>query len=148
MKKYYVFVFIALSLLFSGIAFASTPMEQVKEKIAVIKFLGTQNGWRVTHNDYYDQMNQGGEDSYDFNLEKGMKYTITAVGDKDSNDIDLVLYDENGHEVSRDYKNDGVPVVEVTPRWSGSFSLKVKMYSCLNNPCYFGICIVGKNSDQ
>lgn len=117
---------------------------QVKKQVALVKAAGEQGGWQVTHSTKYHEMPKGRSNSFSLNLEKGWAYKIIAVCDNDCSDLDLVLYDENNNEISKDLGNDSLPMVEVTPRWTGRFSLRVTMYSCSNSPCFYGITVLGK----
>lgn len=134
--------FISLSI--STTTLGGTFTDQVKRQLEAIKQISANDGWEETHNDKLDKLNNGGNDSFSFTLRKGTKYKIVSVCDNHCKDIDLILYDENNNEVSRDTSTDSLPIIDVNPRWSGKFSLKVKMASCTNNPCYYGISILGK----
>lgn len=122
--------------------------DQVKAQLALIKLAGSQSGWEETHNDKFDKLDDGESDSFSFRLQKGRSYKIISVCDNDCSDLDLILYDENDQEISKDNGDDSMPMVEVRPKWTGRFSLKVRMYSCKNNPCYYAICILGKGSNE
>lgn len=56
-------------------------------------------------------------------------YKLIGVGDDTVRDLDLELYDENWHLISRDTSTDNVPIVHVTPRWTGTFYYKIVAYS-------------------
>ncbi len=133
-----------LGLSISAPAFANEYTGQVKAQLAAVQLLLQQNGWRETHNTIYDKLKHGGTDTYVFTLKKGITYKIISVCDEDCADLDLVLYDENGNEISRDTSNDSAPIVDANPAWTGQFRLKVKMYSCRKDPCYYGITVLGQ----
>jgi hypothetical protein len=50
--------------------------------------------------------------------------TVVVEGDHDT-DLDCWLYDENGNIVDSDEDSTDICVLEVTPRWTGKFSLRV-----------------------
>ncbi|MBN1335913.1 MAG: hypothetical protein JXB39_08140 [Deltaproteobacteria bacterium] len=59
-------------------------------------------------------------------LTQGMETVLIGVGDaKRILDLDLVVLDPHGQEVTRDTLTDNVPVVRVTPRQSGTYVVKV-----------------------
>jgi hypothetical protein len=118
--------------------------DQVRVQLALIKLVGVADGWEETHNDKFDKLNNGQSDSFSFTLRKGTSYKVVSVCDNDCSDLDLTLYDENNNEISKDTSTDSMPIVEVSPKRTGKFSLEVKMYSCNSNPCYYGISILGK----
>jgi hypothetical protein len=135
-------------LLFSSISWGGESYrDQVKAQLALIKLAGNSEGWEETHNDKFDKLDNGESDSFSFNLQRGKSYKIISVCDNDCSDLDLILYDENNNEINRDNSDDSTPMVEVRPKWTGQFSLKVSMYSCESNPCYYAICILGKGSN-
>ncbi len=118
--------------------------DQAKFQLELIELAALTGGWEKTHNDQFDQLNHGEFKSFNLNLSEGITYKVVSACDADCSDLDLILYDENDNEISRDTETDGTPVLEVTPRWTGKFSLQVKMYSCDRNPCYYGIRVLGK----
>ena len=102
-----------------------------------------KRGFEQTHTPKIDKLRQGDSDSFSFTLKKGMSSTIVSVCDADCSDLDLVLRDEGGNDIDNDDQRDDMPIVSVQPKWTGKFTLRVKMYSCNNNPCYYGIGIYG-----
>lgn len=118
--------------------------DHVEAQLALIKLAVLADGWTETHNDKFDKLDNGDSDSFSFTLEKGKSYKVISVCDNDCSDIDMVLYDENDNEISKDTKEDSMPIVEATPKWTGDFRLDVKMHSCRTSPCYYGISVLGK----
>jgi hypothetical protein len=72
-------------------------------------------------------------------LVKGVDYRIHGVCDNDCRDLDLILLDERGNEISRDVSTDDIPIVSVRPRWTGRFTLRVLMEDCRVSPCNYGV---------
>ena len=70
-------------------------------------------------------------------LRRNQSYAILAVCDEDCSDIDLYLYDEDGDEIDTDTSIDQEPVVRVTPRRNADYRVRVRMYSCDTEPCYY-----------
>ena len=117
---------------------------QVEAQLDLIEAAAMSEGWESTHEYWIDSLATRETTSFIFELDEGWEYRIFSVCDVDSSDLDLALYDENGNEISTDVASDDWPVVEVRPRWTGKFELEVGMYHCSNEPCYFGIGIVGR----
>ena len=101
-------------------------------------------GYRKTHDVIDAYLRNGQTDVYSLNLYRNYSYQIVAVCDGDCGDIDLCLYDESGNEIDCDKGVDDIPVVEVTPKWSGRFKIWVRMYDCQVNPCRFKLAVYGK----
>lgn len=119
--------------------------DAVKQQLIRMGALLILEGYSVTHELRCDQLRDDYSDTYNFYLRNDKKYTIIGACDNDCRDLDLCLYDENGNEIDCDGKVDDKPVVSASPLWSGSFTLKVKMYDCRANPCAFGIMVFGKD---
>jgi len=145
MRLLYSIILLTLVLLMPISCLADKYREQVEGQLAVIKLLTKEKGYEETHNDKFDKLSSNKSDSFSFQLRKDKKYLVLAVCDNDCKDMDLVLYDENNNEVAKDKSTDSLPVVEVNPKWTGKFKLKVIMESCSNNPCTYGIGILGKD---
>lgn len=116
----------------------------VEDQVLRIGLLLALENYELTHDIKFASLYNGRSDDYYFSLSKGWQYQIIAVCDGDCGDIDLCLYDEYGGEIDCDTASDDKPMVAATPRWTGRFRLRVKMYDCRINPCKFGIAVFGK----
>jgi hypothetical protein len=74
----------------------------------------------------------------------GNEYMITGACDEDCSDIDLAILTEDGTEVTSDRETDSFPVVSLHPSRDIRYQVKVSMYSCAVEPCYFGFGIFYK----
>ena len=72
-------------------------------------------------------------------LVKEIDYRIHGVCDNDCRDLDLILLDERGNEISKDTSTDDIPIVNARPKWTGRFTLRVIMEDCKVNPCNYGV---------
>ena len=63
----------------------------------------------------------------------------SGVCDNDCRDLDLILLDERGNEISQDTSTDDIPIVNARPKWTGRFTLRVIMEDCRVNPCNYGV---------
>ena len=77
--------------------------------------------------------------SFSIRLRTGREYALVGACDNDCSDVDFWLYDDNDNLVDSDTSTDDIPIVRVTPRWSGSFEIRVRMYACSVEPCAYGI---------
>ena len=62
-------------------------------------------------------------------LEGGKCYAVLAVGDNGVRDLDLLLLDAGGQTIDRDVQTDPRPIVRVCPTASGTFGMRVRMFS-------------------
>jgi hypothetical protein len=67
----------------------------------------------------------------------GTRYKLVAAGCEDAIDVDLQLYDENYNYIDGDSDSSILAVVDVQPRWTGTFYLKVTMHSCRGNAAHY-----------
>lgn len=70
-------------------------------------------------------------------LSAGNDYTLVAAGCEDAYDVDLTVYDENGNRVGADGDTSDLAVVSVTPKWSGTYYIKVTMYNSTSNGAHY-----------
>lgn len=93
----------------------------------------------------FDRIAEGDYMRYNLTLYRGTKYMFVGCGDSNCKDLDFYLYDENGNLIDRDRKIDNKPIVEVTPRWTGTFRLYVKMYDTrYNGSAWYGMAVLYK----
>lgn len=69
-------------------------------------------------------------------LRGGQTYRILGACDQDCTDVDIFVEDENGIEVGRDVALDDHPVVTITPRHDGPFTVRIGLVNCEIEPCY------------
>jgi hypothetical protein len=86
-------------------------------------------------------LNHGYYRVHNVTLHEGVEYTFVGACDRDCSDLDLQLYDENGNLIDEDLLRDDVPIVSVTPEWTGRFYVKVIMAECSVNPCGYTIVV-------
>jgi len=119
-------------------------VSQVRVQLNVIKATVEDDGYEKTHEYKIDSLDQSRTDSFNLTLNKGSDYLLVSACDKDCSDLDISVYDENGNQIASDTEVDDVPMVSVTPRWTGAFRIQVTMHKCNTSPCFYGIGIFGK----
>ena len=72
-------------------------------------------------------------------LYRGSSYGLVVGGCRDAYDIDVLLYDENWNLISKDTSTDPWAVVTVTPRWTGKYYIKVRMYNSKYNGAHWSL---------
>lgn len=131
----------------SGAAAADVPTEyraQLRGQLAAAEEIYRSEGYRQVMGPEMDGLGQGAEESYSLTLRSGWTYQILGVCDTDCSDLDLKIIDENGNTIAEDQLEDDAPIVEVTPKWTGKFTLEVNMYRCSDAPCYYAVSVFGK----
>jgi hypothetical protein len=127
-----------------GACLANDYQTVVRAQLGAIKAIGEGEGFRQAFDDHFDLLGNRASDEYTFELKSGREYFIAAVCDQDCSDLDLKLHDENGKLIAEDDLVDDAPIVRVTPRWSGRFTLTVTMFDCSSAPCHYGISVLGR----
>lgn len=87
-----------------------------------------------------DVVKDGDYTTITYTLIKGNSYKIVGACDNQCSDLDLELRDDNNNLIERDSASDDIPIVEVTPRRDGKFTLKVSMRDCSSSAgCVYGV---------
>lgn len=146
MKFYSLLILGSASLLLTATAQGGEYTDQVKAQLALVRMAGQNEGWQETHDNKFDSMDSGDSKTYNITLRSGRSYKVVGVCDNDCSDLDLAIY-YNGNLIKKDQQTDSVPIVEVTPIWTGQFELKVTMYACSNDPCFYGVSVLGKDEE-
>lgn len=97
------------------------------------------NGFSALGQELTGSLAAGESGSIDVNLNAGVDYSLIGVCDADCGDINLEIYDSEGHEIDSDLESDDVPIVTLTPDRSASYRLVIGMVTCKLEPCYYGV---------
>lgn len=99
------------------------------KRAAALYVMGIQpKGFTTLRNEDSDVLAPGQVMQYTVTLYKRVTYVLFAAGDDSISDLDVYLYDENNNLIDRDTSSDNIPIVSVTPKWTGSFRLLVKNF--------------------
>jgi hypothetical protein len=101
-------------------------------------------GYSMTHQIFTGSLNNGASEMVEVNLDIGTSYQIMGACDNDCSDLDLVLYDPAGNQLSSDLEMDDFPIVSTAARRSGAYKVKVTMAHCSAEPCRYGLGVFGK----
>ena len=73
---------------------------------------------------------------YTIPLTAGKSYRFIAAGDADAKDVDLEILDANNKIVAQDAETDPWAAVDFTPKVSGVYLVRIRLYASDNNdPC-------------
>ena len=86
-----------------------------------------ERGYSMTHNIYTGSLKNNAQGTVTLQLNGGIRYHIMGACDTDCSDMDLVLYDPSGKQVSSDVEDDDFPIVSASPSKTGTYSLRVMM---------------------
>lgn len=89
------------------------------------------------------KLRAGEQADWPVDLHNGRRYLLTGACDDDCSDIDLALIDPSGQVVDEDVLEDDQPVLDLeVDGWrigGGRYTLRLTMYNCSVQPCYYGI---------
>ncbi len=98
----------------------------------------------ATRNYLIGKLDEEETDTWTMTLYGGNDYLIIGACDGDCGDLDITVLDEYDNTIARDTETDDVPVVQLDLEEQGRYQIRVKMYSCSVEPCYFGLGIFYK----
>jgi hypothetical protein len=103
-----------------------------------------QQGFPLVGQPYSGSLAQGQSWNVPAQLVAGYDYRVLGVCDRDCADLDLVLFDSAGRQVSQDTTTSSQPVVGVQPSYNDNFTIQVQMYNCSIAPCYYALALYGR----
>lgn len=118
--------------------------EQVQDYLSHAASTLSNKGYEQTHETQIGSLHDDENDSFTLTLHAGTTYALVGVCDNDCKDLDLVLYDADDNQVDSDIENDDVPIVQVSPKETQRYRVKVIMANCQTNPCWYGIGVYGR----
>ena len=133
----------ALTSLFLTLALLTVPDTSLASyagaRYQARRILHAARGQGYAVRSYYTQglLQRGQSTILRFTLTSGVSYKIVVGGCEDCYDIDAALYDEYGNYIDSDRDASAIAVVNNTPRWTGTFYLKVTMYNSTYNGAHF-----------
>jgi hypothetical protein len=89
--------------------------QQVRQQIEAAREVFSPDGYALVGDTKLGTLDKEDSDDFNLTLESGVSYILVGVCDNDCPDIDLMLLDNSGNEIDKDYEDDAVPMVEVTP---------------------------------
>lgn len=69
-------------------------------------------------------------------LNSGNNYAFAASGDDNANDVDIYVTNKSGVEVAKDESTSRNPCVYFTPKYSGNYTVKLKLYNAETSGCF------------
>ncbi len=127
-----------------ALSLAQSAVEIIEVQFQKANQFLTDEGYSLTHDPIEGQLGRDAYDNLNVNLMNDFVYAIVAVCDNNCTDINLEIYDENNHLIDSDTETDDIPILQVAPKWTGKFDIKVTMVSCSNVPCSYGLRVYGK----
>jgi hypothetical protein len=101
-------------------------------------------GYEPVPQSHAGALNTGESASFTVTLEAGATYVLTGVCDPDCDALELALYSPNGYEVDAARSSESAPIVQVAPRETGVYRVRVVMARCSTNPCRYGVAVFRK----
>ena len=100
-------------------------------------------GFVRTHEYETGTLRQGASETVNIRLDAGVTYLLNGACDTDCDDVDLRIFNASGTLLDIDVETDDWPVLSVTPRTSGEYTVRVTMASCETSICYYSLGVYG-----
>ncbi len=126
----WVVILTCLTILTTPIASYASDAESMRKLRLLVRSMKLQiRGIECRNKARGNYLSQGNSYRVTTTLYSNFSYFIAGAGDSSVRDLDIVVYDQNFNKLRKDIKTDSTPIVSFSPRWSGTFYIKVKMYS-------------------
>ncbi len=143
-KRMKIAAILLITILLPYAAHAQSYAQQVWDQLQAQYVSVSENGEYELINYIVGTLDDGTTDTWNFPFNVNVSYVITAACDNDCSDIDVTIKDNYGNILQEDTRTDDQPYVEFSPSASGIYQIEVNMYSCSENPCYFGFGVFQK----
>ena len=145
MKKLLGAVSIAVLVASSTVSVANDKefRKQIRQQLDFASELWEEQGYEYI-DDLRDKLAEDDHDTLSVELDRKTNYVLVGVCDTDCDDLDITVYDDDGDEVVTDDQSDDVPIVQFRAPYSGEYEIKVTMYDCGANVCYYGVALYGE----
>jgi hypothetical protein len=120
------------------------PQTIILRQLQEAQASAAQQGFQVVGQPFSGSLAQGQTWNVPAQLYQGYDYRVLGVCDRDCADLDLVLYDSNGRQISQDTTTSNHPVVAVQPGYNDNFTIQVQMYNCTIAPCYYALALYAR----
>lgn len=118
--------------------------QQVRNMLQEASGRFAQQGYRPSHEVYTSSLNDDARELVTLVLDAGKHYYVMGACDTDCDDLDLLLFDPAGNEVSSDVLDDDFPIVEARVRQTARYRVEVRMPGCSAEPCRYGIGVFAR----
>jgi TIR domain len=120
------------------------PQAIILQQLQSAQAAAAQQGFQLVGQPFSGSLAQGQSWNVPAQLFQGYDYRILGVCDRDCADLDLVLFDSQGRQISQDTTTSNQPIVAVQPSYNDNFTVQVQMYNCTVAPCYYAIALYGR----
>lgn len=136
-----------LLILLASMALAEEPakddLTELYAKLGAVSPKVVKAGFTILHVEF-DRLAPGGEYRVRRELSSQNKYKLVGVGSKGITDLTLRLIDAKGKVEANDPRPDSVAIVNLVPKSSGLFTIKVGAQKIAGDRPYFFCLIASK----
>jgi hypothetical protein len=120
------------------------PQAIILQQLQQAQVAAAQQGFQLVGQPFSGSLAQGQSWNVPATLQVGFEYRVLGVCDRDCADLDLVMFDSAGRQVSQDTTNTSQPIVSVAPVYNDNFTIQVQMYNCSIAPCYYALALYAR----
>lgn len=114
---------------------------EVLAQLVIIESIALDNQLARSHEPVTGELDDWQNGLVSVTLQGATTYSISGVCDSDCDDLDLFLYGTGDKLLADDQEVDDTPLLEYRPRDTIQATLRVRMASCLAEPCRFGVAV-------
>lgn len=122
------------------------PVREVEDQLAVLRPMMQIRGFLPAFPFALGAAAQAQGRAYEFQLDAGVPYLITARCDAGCHDVDLTLADAAGQVLQRDTDGDDFPTVRFVPTTTGTYRVGVRLTECSARACAYGIAVYRRDA--
>jgi hypothetical protein len=131
-------------LLLAGPAYAQQQyIRQIERQLDAVEDFVARYGLRPSHNRKIDIIRRNQSDSYNLELDRGVRYMLVGVCDNDCNDVDIYVYDDRNRNVAEFEKFGDLAAVVVNPPRTAQYRIVVSVPGCRTADCLIGVGVYG-----
>ncbi|MBX3169778.1 MAG: hypothetical protein KF760_20410 [Candidatus Eremiobacteraeota bacterium] len=134
-------------ILLASVALAEEPakddLSELYSKLGAVSPKVVKAGFTILHVEF-DRLAPGGEYTLKRQLSAQNKYKLVGVGSQGITDLTLRLIDSKGKVEANDPRPDSVAIVNLVPKISGMFTIKLGARRITGNQPYFFCLIASK----
>lgn len=119
MTRLLISVLIGVGMTTATPALAGTP-KQAEQCVRSAMWDGWADGW-YNHSMRAAELEPGAAKHFLVTMQGGMNYTLLGCGDSGVENLDMMVYDLDGHVIARDYSFAGKTNVQFTPEETGGY---------------------------
>lgn len=116
---------------------------ELAQRLSHVETVMSEDDYMRAAGPFFGPLRSGDARRFTVTLRTGVEYRIVGVCDGRCRDLDLRATFEDG-VVALDDAPDATPVLTISPRVTGSYTIDAIMVRCAGNPCWFAFNVYSR----